>query len=190
VVYQNPFVVVHEDRLETPQRIPMSSLRIVTPSFACVVAVTKERKIVFVREYRPALDAYLLELPGGRLEPREKPEDAARRELEEETGYRVSDLRPLGWYYPSPARLTSRGILFLAQNLTRGTRRPDSTEDMETVEIPLARAYQQLRRGEIHDAAALIGLSLAQPLLDDPRRSPRSKPLIPRVAGSRRSGVG
>jgi ADP-ribose pyrophosphatase len=189
-VYRNPFMEAHEDRYRTPNGRTLTSFRLESPPFACVVPVTDAGTIVFVKNYRPVIGGYLLEIPGGRLEPHERPREGARRELEEETGYRAGELLRLGWYYPSPARLTSRGTLFLGRKLRHGRRRPDATEDLETVEIPVAQAYQRWRRGEIHDAAGQIGLGLAEPLLFGTRRAARSKRLIPRVAGSHRSGVG
>lgn len=190
LVYRSPFVEAREDRYRTPNGKTITHFRLVSPSFACVVPVTDNGRIVFIRHFRPAIGKHLLEIPGGRLEPGERPREGARRELEEETGYRAGELTPLGWYYPSTARLTNRGMLFLGRKLRPGRRCPDGTEDLETVEVPLERAYQQWRRGAIHHAAALIGLALAEPLLFGNRRVARSKRLIPRVAGSLRSGVG
>jgi ADP-ribose pyrophosphatase len=190
VVYQNPFVTAHEDILSTPRGGRIANLRLVSPSFACVVPVTVDGKIVFVQNYRPALNASLLELPGGRLEPNEAPRHAAGRELEEETGYRAGELTPLGWYYPSPHRSVSRGHLFLGRKLREGTRHPDATEELRTLEIPVALAYRRLREGRLHDSSTVIGLSLAEPLLRAREKTSRSKRLIPRVDRSARSGVG
>jgi len=190
MVYRNEFVSAHEDILMTPRGGTMAFLRLVSPSFACAVPVTEDGKIVFVREYRPALGTTLLEIPGGRIEPGEEPRHAARRELEEETGYRAGALTSLGWFYPSPVRSGSRAYLFLARSLRAGTSHPEVTEELRTVEIPVADAYERLRQGRIHAPAASIGLSRAGPFLEGPRIAPRSKRLIPRVAGSGRSGVG
>ena len=65
------------------------------PGAVAIVAVTPQRRLVMVRQYRYAAGRFLLEIPAGTLEPGESPEDTARRELREETGYSADSLRPL-----------------------------------------------------------------------------------------------
>ena len=189
-MYRSEYVEVYEDLLTTPRGASFTNLRLVTPPFACVVPVTEDGRIVFVRNHRPSVGGALLELPGGRAESGETPIAAARRELEEETGYRVRRLRPLGWFYPSPARLTARGYLFLGQGLRPGTRNLDETEDIRNVLVPVADAYRRWSAGKFHDAGTVIGLALAERFLRRNSSRARSKRLIPRVAGRHRSGVG
>ena len=69
---------------------PYYSLRL--PDYAAVVAITAEERIVIVRQFRPAVERYTLELPSGLIDPGETPAEAARRELLEETGYEADDL--------------------------------------------------------------------------------------------------
>lgn len=183
-------MAAHEDVLQTPDGATMAHLRLVGPSFAAVVAVTDDDKVVFVRNYRPVLRAALLEIPGGLAEPGEAPSETARRELAEETGYLAGELVPLGWYYPAPSRSVSRGHLFLGRKLRTGTRHPDATEEMRTEEVPVRLAYRRLRQGRIRNPSTFIGLSLAERWLLNSPTAPRSKRLIPSVAGPARSGVG
>jgi ADP-ribose pyrophosphatase len=190
VVYENAYVRAYEDILRTPRGAMFTSFRLDSPRFACVVPVTRRGTIVFVRNYRPAVSAAVLELPGGRIEPGETPRTTARRELEEETGFRPGSLSPLGWFYPAPARLMTRGYLFLGRGLERGTRALDPTEDMRNIELPIARAYREMRAGRFHDGITMAGLALAEPFLARSSDLARSKRLIPRVAGRGRSGVG
>jgi ADP-ribose pyrophosphatase len=190
VVYENPYVRAHEDILSTPSRATFTSFRLDSPNFSIVVPATDRRTLVFVRNYRPAVSTAVLEFPGGRIEPGEPPRVAARRELEEETGFRARSLTSLGWFFPSPARMMTRGHLFLARGLDVGTRTLDPTEDMENVEVPIERAYRDLRAGKFHDGGTMAGLALAEPYLGGRPGSARSKRLIPRVAGRGRSGVG
>jgi ADP-ribose pyrophosphatase len=189
-VYRNSFIAAYEDLWEVPRGGTMAFFRLKSPSFACIVPVSDDNKVVFVREYRPAIRTTLLEIPGGRIEPGESPHHGARRELEEETGYRAGALRSLGWFYPSPYRSSNRAHLFLARKLRAGKRNLDATEDLQNVEVPVPVAYQRMRSGRIRDPATMIGLSRAEPFLNDVRGLPRSKPLIPRVVGASRSGVG
>lgn len=190
LVYENPYVRAYEDILRTPRGARFTSFRLDSPKFAVIVPVSDRGTIVFVRNYRPAVSVAVLELPGGRVEPGEAPGAAARRELEEETGFRPRDLTSLGWFFPSPSRMMSRGYLFLGRGLRPGTRNLDPTEDLENVELPIERAYRDLHAGKFHDGGTIAGLALAEPYLRGPSRPSRSKRLIPRVAGRHRSGVG
>jgi ADP-ribose pyrophosphatase len=163
---------VHEDLLETPRGRTLTYTRLEGRSFACVVPVSDEGKIVFVRNYRPPVRASLLELPGGAIDRGEAPRAAARRELEEETGYHAGELRSIGWYFPLPARMNVRGHIFLGRKLHPGTPHQDATEDIRTVELPVGAAYDRLRRGTFRNASTMIGLWLAKPILQGESLSP------------------
>lgn len=84
------------------------------PDFVVIVAVTPQHQILLVRQHRVAAGTVTLELPAGHVDPGETPEQAARRELLEETGYDADTFRPLGSLCPSVARFTNRMWGFLA----------------------------------------------------------------------------
>ena len=84
--------------------------------FVTIVAVTPQDQLLLVRQFRMAVAAVTLELPGGHIDPGETPEQAARRELVEETGYTADDFRLLTTLSPSVARFTNRMWCFLATN--------------------------------------------------------------------------
>ena len=86
--------------------------------FVVIVAVTPDNRILLVRQYRPAVAAMTLELPAGHVEPGETPEQAARRELLEETGYEAETFQSLSTMSPSVARFTNRMYCFFAGNAT------------------------------------------------------------------------
>ena len=98
------------------------------PDWVNVVALTEDDKVILVRQYRHAAGEEILELPGGVIEKDESPEDAARRELLEETGYEFEDIEFLSTLYANPATATNKTHCFLAtggkktseQNLDRG----------------------------------------------------------------------
>jgi ADP-ribose pyrophosphatase len=167
--------------------------RLESPSFASVVPITEHGEIVFVENYRPPIAGYLLELPGGMLEEGEDPLRAARRELEEETGYRAAEISRLGWYYPSPHMGRARGHFFLARGLTKGKPSPDQGEDLRVVHLPIELAYERLLGDELHQSTAMLGLFLAEAVLRGERhgagrRAPR---MVARPRGRKaRSGRG
>jgi ADP-ribose pyrophosphatase len=87
------------------------------PDYASVVAITEEGRVVIVRQYRPAVDRYTLELPSGLVDPGETPLESARRELLEETGYRAGELEMLGSMEPDTGRLGNRIWGYVARDV-------------------------------------------------------------------------
>jgi ADP-ribose pyrophosphatase len=84
--------------------------------FVVVAAVARQNRILLVRQYRPPVAAVTLELPAGHIEPGETPEEAARRELLEETGHEAATLELLANLSPSVARFTNRMYCFFAED--------------------------------------------------------------------------
>lgn len=167
---------VYEDVLRPPRGGPKVYTRLESPSFACVVAITDRGEIVFVENYRPPIGGILLELPGGMIEPGEDPAAAAKRELEEETGYRAGSISRLGWYFPSPHLGRHRGHFFIARGLRKGTPNPDPGEDLRVVLLPIELAYERLRGDEIHQSTAMLGLYLAEPIVRAGATNARQRP--------------
>lgn len=109
------------------------------PDWASVLCVTNDSEVVLVRQYRHGAGSPSLELPAGVIEPHETPEEAARRELLEETGYESDDWVSIQSVSTEPARHTTRAHFFCA----RGARRtrpaaPEQTEVLEQVLVPLS----------------------------------------------------
>jgi ADP-ribose pyrophosphatase len=93
--------------------------------FVVIVAVTPQNQILLVRQFRTAAGAVTLELPAGHIDPGESPQQAARRELLEETGYEADTFKLLANLSPSVARFTNRMWCFFAAN-ARPTARPET----------------------------------------------------------------
>ena len=130
------------------------------PGAVAIVAVTPERELVMVRQYRYAAGRFLLEIPAGTLEPGEKPEDTARRELREETGYTAESLRSLGSFFSAPGFSDEVIYLFLADGLTPGEQDTDFGEEIDLVEISIEEGRRRLVAGAFEDAKTLVGLLL------------------------------
>ena len=129
--------------------------------FAAVVPVTSDGEVVLVRQWRQPLGAFTLELPSGGVERGEEPGMAAGRELLEETGYRAEGLERLASVHTSTGRSTEVCHLFRCGAVRDELGpRPEPTEFIEVVSLPLEEARRVVSEGGITDAATVLGLLL------------------------------
>lgn len=127
-----------------------------------VIAVTRGGDAVLVRQFRFGIWADALEIPGGMVDPGETPEQAARRELEEETGYRAGRLVSLGFSHPNPAILDNKLHSFLALDCEKVHEGAQETQEDIAVElVPRAELAELVRRGEITHSLVLAALYLS-----------------------------
>ncbi len=120
---------------------------------------------MLLENLHPVPGLHLLEIPGGRLEPGESPREAARREMEEETGWIARRLTPLGRYYPNTHWGVYDGHLFLGERLVRGVARLDPGESVRPRALRIADVYRRLHSGRLRGGSTMIGLLLAEPVL-------------------------
>ncbi len=149
-------------RLE-PDGVPARREVIDHPGAVALVPVTRDRRVLLVRQYRYAAGQELLEIPAGTLEAGEEPETCARRELAEETGSKAATLELLASLFTSPGFCSERIHLFLArlEDGPGGDLDPDEDERLELVAMPFAEALAEALAGRIHDAKSVAGLTLA-----------------------------
>ena len=124
-----------------------------------------EPVLIMERQYRHAAGQYLWELPAGRIEPGEDRLPAARRELEEETGYTAGQWTELVRYYASPGFLGEWMQIFLAEDLTAGTAHPEADETLEIYPVPLSEVWKLIDSGQILDGKTLIAVAIYTRLL-------------------------
>lgn len=133
---------------------------IVHPGSAVILALTAANEAVMIRNRRFAVEAELWELPAGTLEPPERPEVCAARELAEETGYQAENIEPLGRFYSSPGFCTELIHAFLATDLSAVGQRLDAGEEIRVELLPIGTVRRMIREGEIIDGKTLAALCL------------------------------
>ncbi len=133
------------------------------PGSAVIVPVFADGTVALVRQYRHPPVRYLLEVPAGKLDQGEVPQEAAARELEEELGFVAGRLEKLSEFYVSPGFCEEKMWVYLATDLTETERRPEDDEVIEVVRVPFAQALSMITTGEIEDAKTIIGIMLAAP---------------------------
>jgi ADP-ribose pyrophosphatase len=130
------------------------------PGAVAIIPLVDADHVCLVRNRRPIVGETLLEIPAGTLEPNETPEQAAPRELAEETGYQAGQWRKLGVFFPSPGVLDERTHLFVAESLTPGLQRLEKDEDMLPDIISWQDAVNSTLDGTIRDAKTMIAVLL------------------------------
>lgn len=135
---------------------------------AVTVPLLEDGRVLLVRQLRYPLGTHILELPAGKLSPGEDPRAAAARELEEETGYRATLMRPLASFYTTPGFCDEVLHLFLATGLAPvpGGHRREEGEFTMTIETPMFQeALAMIDEGKIRDGKSIAGLLLAERVL-------------------------
>lgn len=125
------------------------------PGAVCVMALRSDGRLVTIRNLRVAVGGWLHEFCAGKLERGEDPADAARRELEEETGHTAGCITSLGTFYTSPGFTDERMHAFLATDLTPCPTRLEADERIEVQIVDLARFEQMIAVGEVCDGKTL-----------------------------------
>jgi ADP-ribose pyrophosphatase len=124
---------------------------------AVMMAVDEKKRVLLVRQYRLPAEGYLWELPAGRLDAGEKPLQAAKRELIEETGYRAKTWKKLAEFIASPGYVQERMTIFLATDLKAGEATPMDDERIEVRWFTKKEIAAMIEDGKIADAKTMIG---------------------------------
>jgi ADP-ribose pyrophosphatase len=121
-----------------------------------VLVIRPDGRLVFVRQFRKALERTTFEVVAGGREPGETPAACARREVREETGFRVRTLRRLGKVYAAPGYCTEALHLFVAHaHPDRTAQEPDEDENLRLVTLTPAQFEARIRAGRVEDSKTL-----------------------------------
>jgi ADP-ribose pyrophosphatase len=155
-VHRNPWFEV-----EHTEAGPRDWFEVTRADSALVIAVTDDGSIVIARGPRHTTGSEaFVELPSGALEPSERAEAAARRELLEETGYSVGELRPLGWYFECPGITASKCFVFTGVVSGWSTSALEPGEHWTSGLASQKELREAVASGAVRDAGTLAALAL------------------------------
>ncbi|MDE1824997.1 MAG: NUDIX hydrolase [Candidatus Micrarchaeota archaeon] len=157
IVYSDPWLTIEKKRVRV--RGKAFDYRVHRENdVAVVVPVLEDGRILIERQFRHAIGKWLLELPAGAIDDGEKPEQGARRELEEETGYRAGRMELMCKQYGSPSSGPKVFYYYCASRLKKtGRTKFDGTETIRTLPLSADRIEKMLRSGAILDHKLVEG---------------------------------
>jgi ADP-ribose pyrophosphatase len=157
---------IRRDHLKTPDGRE-TKLEIVDHGGSVVIIpIDAEKNLLFVRQYRHAAKADLLELPAGTRDNEEPYEECAAREIREETGMEAGKLQKVGEFYLAPGYSTEFMAVFVATELKHNPLNADEDEFLQVEKIPIKKAVEMAEHGEVPDAKSLAALLLARSYLE------------------------
>ncbi|MCG6920059.1 MAG: NUDIX hydrolase [Acidobacteria bacterium] len=159
-VYSGKVLDLDVDEVEEPGGILGRREVVRQRGSVAALPVHEDGRVVLVRQYRYAVNEQVWELPAGRIDPGETPEQGTRRELEEEVGLRPRSLEPLLVFWTTPGFCDEVMHLFRATELESVPPRPEADESIEAATFTLAEAREMIRRGEVREGKTLVALLL------------------------------
>lgn len=159
---------VRHDTLENPRNAAEIRATVLeVPDWVVIVPVTPDGRIVMVEQYRFGIERTVLEIPGGVINPGEAPHAAAKRELQEETGYTTDDWVSLGWVEPNPAFQDNHCHQWCARNARQTHAQAlDEGEALTMKLLTPPEVRQAIQDGQVRNALVLLALSHVLTLWD------------------------
>ncbi len=163
-ILDHPRMQLVEDEVELPSGKKIQYLRQEYSGRGGVIVICRKGdKILVQREYSYPVDEILWQFPGGKIEADETPEQAATRELAEESGIKAENAKCIGWFYPDNRRTNARLFVVECDYVTDDEKaRPDDTEFIESEWIENGQISQMIRRGEVRNYAMLAAWGMLQ----------------------------
>lgn len=159
IVYQNQWMKVREDKVKRADGSKGNYGFVESPPSVLIVALTNKHEVYLIRQYRYTSNAYSWEIPGGGVDNQSIVE-AAKRELQEETGLIANRWKKIGIFYALNNVTTEISHVFLATQLTLTRNHHKQEESIDRVrKIPFEKALEMIKRGKLTDAQSIVALS-------------------------------
>lgn len=159
-IYKGKIFTVKKEIVKLPNDKTTSRDIVLHNGGVGVIAVTNDGKIPMVRQYRKGIEMISLEIPAGKLEKGENPEECGKRELQEETGYHSEAFEFLTKFSPTPAYCSEIIYIYKAKDLTLTQQHLDENEHLNVEYYTLHELYEMILNGDIIDAKTIIAVMM------------------------------
>jgi len=159
IVFSNKWLRIEKVRFELPTKKQSDYYFVRGNPVAAVLGITSNKKVVLVRQYRPAIGKYMLDIPGGGVEDGEDVKKAAVREFMEETGYGLKNVKKLTKFYYDSGKSSKYSTIFVGQVIAkRISPKKDGTELVEVQEIPYDELLDKIRKDKVEETTLRIAI--------------------------------
>lgn len=158
-IYQGSVINLRVDQVQAKGKIAKREI-VEHCGAVCGVGITKDDKLVLIKQYRKAIERELIEIPAGKLNLGEKPLEAVIREFKEETGFDVEDVEFITSFYTTPGFSNEIGHLYFLKCTDLGETNFDEDEDIELLLCNKEEAKEMIFNGEIIDAKTILGIMM------------------------------
>ena len=165
-IYEGKILTLRVDTVELPNRKYSKREMVEHNGAVAIVPITENNEIVMVKQYRKAIEDYLLEIPAGKLEYNEEPIECAKRELKEETGYDTGNIGLLGTIYTSPGFSNEKIYIYLATELREGEPTLDEDEYLKVEKVEMITLLNMVYENKVTDSKSINGILMAQNKLE------------------------
>ncbi len=160
-IYKGKVLDLKVDTVRLPNGKTADREVVVHRGAVAVVAVTDNDEIILIKQFRYPTGKVLWEVPAGKIDAGEIPEDCAVRELAEETGFGARQWEHLSTFYTTPGFSDEIMYVYLARDLYIDERKMDDDEFIDMYRVPVKNAVEMVISGEISDAKSIAGILLA-----------------------------
>lgn len=150
-IFGNRIFGFREDTVKSPKTDNTHPVWVMdAPTWVNIIPITKEKKVIMIKQYRFGSQEISLEIPGGMVDAGEDAQSAATREMKEETGYDSEEVHTIGKISPNPALMSNHTYSYVAYNVKKtGDQQLDNMEDIEVLEVDLNQIPTLITNGEI-----------------------------------------
>lgn len=158
LIYKGKIITVKTKKIKFPDNHTSLYEFVLHKKAVAIVPIVDNNRIMLVKQYRPVIDKKIWELPAGIIDKNETPFQAAKRELEEETGMKAGKIKKMGTFYSSPGFTDELTTIFAAMDLKKAEQKLDRDEDIIVKTFKIDKLLKMIKEKKLMDSKTVLGV--------------------------------